>query len=324
MRTLITGGSGFIGTELTRALLDAGDEVIVLDVVPPKLEHPRLRFCEGSVVDDVPSLFSLIRQVDRVVHLASHVGIWHYIDEAEETVSIILDGTRNVLTCLRTVPRPLLLASTSEAYGKGIVYPMREGGDARFGPSEATRWVYGQAKALAESLALAASRRDGLDVKIVRPFNVVGPGQHEDSGLIFPSFAKRVRDGLPLLVHGDGSQTRTYCHVRDLVRGMVRLLEEPTASGKVVNLGGPEEVTVREIAETFVRRAGEVFGLSASWEAVPYTEVYPEGFEDISRRVPDLSRAEYLIGWKVRELIPVEAIIDETLQAVLSPTTVSG
>lgn len=323
MRTLITGGSGFIGTYLSEALLAQGDEVTILDLVPPTLEHPRLRFCQGSVVDDPASIWSLVRQADRVVHLASHVGIWHYLDQPEETVSIILDGTRPLLKACADLDRPLMFLSTSEAYGKGVTFPMREDGDIRFGSTDKTRWVYGLSKALAENLARAAARLHGLDVRIVRPFNVVGPGQSMASALVFPSFVRAVVEGRPLPVHGDGSQTRTYCHVRDLTQGIVRLMETPGASGHAVNLGNTREVTVLELARMFVS-AAEVAGVGASIEMVPYEDVYPAGFEDTMRRVPDVSLAERLIGWSVPDLVPVEQIVSETVVHELAAARVTA
>lgn len=315
MKVLITGGSGFIGTHLTHALLARGDEVTVLDPDPPTLSHPSLSYMPGSVGDRYA--WELADGADYVIHLASLVGVHYYLERPEETVGTIIDGTSTIMAACQHYGIPLLMLSTSEAYGKGAQLPMEEDGDLLFGPTHRTRWVYGMAKALSESLALAAHARGELDVRIVRPFNVVGPGQREESQLVFPSFLRAVTRGEPIIVHGDGTQTRTYCHVRDLVRGLLALMATPAASGQVVNLGSRRQVTVRGLAKMFAAEAAR-HGLEAEIQYVPYQEAFPAGFEDTRERWPSVARAEELIGWDVLALTPVEEIVRETVTLALA------
>lgn len=318
MRHLITGGSGFIGTALARHLLDAGHHVTTLDRATPlphphrhEYHHERLADVLGDV-RDAALVSMLVQRVDRVWHLASRVGVRHYIESAHDTVSTTLDGAAAVIDACAKHGRPLMLASTSEAYGKPVKLPMHELDDIRFGDTGTTRWVYGMAKALSEQLALAAHRHHGLDVRIFRPFNIVGPGQNPDSGLIFPSYAQAIIDGTAIKVHGDGQQTRTFCGVSDLVSGIVRLSEAPHAAGVVVNLGSPVEVPVIEVADAFAYEASRQ-GRPTPTRMVPYEHDYPEGFEDTRRRVPDLSRARELIGWHPELLTPLHALVRWTV-----------
>mgnify|MGYP003783769721 CR=1 FL=1 len=250
--------------------------------------------------------------MDRVWHLASRVGVRHYIDSPGDTVSTTLSGAAAIIDACTKHGRPLMLASTSEAYGKGVKLPMHELDDIRFGDTGTTRWVYGMAKALSEQLALDYHRKHGLDVRIFRPFNIVGPGQSPESGLIFPSYAQAIIDGTAIKVHGDGSQTRTFCGVSDLVSGIIRLADAPNAAGKVVNIGSPEEMPVIDVADAFAYEASRQ-GRPTPIRMVHYDHVYPEGFEDTMRRVPDLSRARELIGWDPRMLTPLHALVRWTV-----------
>lgn len=328
MKVLITGGAGFIGSTLATRFLAGGHNVTVLDNVlgharlPSPNQHPGRLHYLGVDIRTYPGLLDYIANTDLVVHLASHVGIRHYIGQTRVTIDTIVLGTERVIDACVAARVPLLMTSTSEAYGKGVRVPMQERDDLRFGATTVPRWVYGMAKALSEHLALDAATHQGLEVRIIRPFNIVGPGQRLDSGLIFPVFADQVRRGVPLTVHGSGLQTRTFCGVDDFVDGLLRLAACPEAAGQVVNLGSDRETTMREVAETFAQTAEESFSRSVQIDHIPYTETYPTGFEDALRRVPDLSRAQALIGWDSDDLTPLPDLVRATLADVLGSVAV--
>lgn len=315
MRHLITGGAGFIGSALAQRLLAAGEVVTILDtrLYDGEQEHTpdRLKLALGDVRDRA-LVNTLVAEADRVWHLASNVGVRHYIDRPRDTVSITLAGAEVIIDACVKHGRTLLMASTSEAYGKPEKLPMAEHDDIRFGPTDTARWVYGMAKALAEQLALDAYRRHGLDVRIFRPFNIVGPGQDPNSGLIFPSYARAIAQRDALVVHGDGRQTRTFCDVQDLVTGLQRLAQAEDAAGEVINIGSPVETSIIAVAESFAYEAARL-GVPVPVRIVPYEHDYPHGFEDTRRRVPDLTRAEMLLGWHPPSLRPLHSIVRRTV-----------
>ncbi len=313
-RVLVTGGAGFIGSHLVEALLARGDHVTVIDDLSTgrwaNLEHvaadPRLRVIVASAAErDL-----LEREVpghDLVYHLASAVGVRLVVDQPVRTVETIFLATHVVLAAAARYRRPVVLTSTSEVYGNSPRLPFREDDDVVMGPTEKRRWAYACAKALDEFLALAHFTETRLPVFVVRLFNTVGPRQSPHYGMVLPSFVRRALEGRPLEVYGTGEQRRCFCHVADVVEGLLRLPEVEAARGKVINLGSQEEVTIRGLAERVVALTGSASPI----ELVPYEAAYGQGFDDMQRRVPDLGRAESLLGWAPRTRL------DDTIRAVV-------
>lgn len=301
MRTVITGGAGFIGSHLTRHLLEAGDEVTVLDNfstgtaanLAELSRDPRLTVVEGSVLDR-STVGQLILGADRVFHLAAAVGVRLIVEEPLAGLRTNLHGTENVLdACLDSGAR-LLLASTSEIYGKNTSDRLGEDSDRVLGSPLLSRWTYAAAKGIDESFAHAYWTQFGLSVAIVRLFNTVGPGQTGRYGMVVPNLVGQALRGEPLTVFGSGHQTRCFSYVGDVVPAMVRLDEEPRARGQAVNLGGAVEISINELA----LRVLHITGSSSRIVHVPYEQAYAPGFEDMQRRVPDNTLAHTLIGFE--------------------------
>ena len=301
MHYLITGGCGFIGSHLSEKLLAAGHDVTVLDDLSTgkiaNVQHlesnPKFRILIGSVTDR-ELVHESVRSSNAVYHLASAVGVKLIMDKPVETIDTIVTGTQIVLEQANRYRKPLLLTSTSEVYGKSTAVPFEEDGDRLSGPTTKHRWAYACAKALDEFLAMAYWKSSNLPVVVVRLFNTVGPRQTGQYGMVVPNFVQRALQGEPLQVHGDGQQSRCFCHVRDVVRGLVGLMECELARGQVVNLGSTEEVTILELA----RRVIETTKSSSTIEHMTYAAAYGEGFEDMLRRVPAIEKANKLIGWQ--------------------------
>ncbi|QDV23939.1 GDP-mannose 4,6-dehydratase [Aureliella helgolandensis] len=300
MRYLVTGGCGFIGSHLTETLLAAGHRVTVLDDLSTGCienlsaveREPSLRILVGSVTDEA-LVHEAIRDCDAVFHLASAVGVKLIMDKPVETIDTIVTGTQVVLKQANRYRKPLLLTSTSEVYGKSTQVPFEEDGDRLSGPTTKHRWAYACAKALDEFLAIAYWKTTRLPVVVVRLFNTVGPRQTGQYGMVIPTFVKQARSGVPIQVHGDGGQTRCFCHVTDVVKGLVGLLACQAAYGEVVNLGATEEISILDLAEKIVSETKS----SSEVVRIPYEEVYGEGFEDMRRRVPSIDKARGLIDW---------------------------
>lgn len=311
MHYVITGGAGFIGSALTQRLVDAGHQVMVIDT---DLEHAR--FGRHAAINphalDVRSYHTLafvIKHygVDHVIHLASKVGVNHYRTEHADMVSTIIAGTQNVVdSCVAAGNVPLTIASTSEVYGMQPAL-MRESSDAVFGRS--WRWSYGMAKAIGEQIALDAHRMHGLPVRIIRPFNVVGPQQSAEGGLVFPTFARQALGGGPITVHGDGNQSRTFVDIDDFVNGWIALMHHPAMIGRVVNLGGQQSVTINRLAHLFAVATG------ATVTRIPHSDVYGDAFEDTRHRAPDLTLADDLTGWLRMPKVSLRETIARTLAA---------
>lgn len=300
MRTLVTGGAGFIGSHLVERLLHDGHEVLAVDDLSTGsrsnlacvADHGRMGFVWGSILDAV-LLDGLVRQVDTVFHLAAAVGVKTIVDDPLGSLRTNLRGTENVLdSALRRGAR-VLVASTSEVYGHNTADALPEDALRILGSPLTSRWSYAEAKAIDETLAYAYWRYESLPTVIVRPFNIVGPRQTGRYGMVIPRFVGQALRGEPLTVYGDGTQTRCFCHVDEIVGALVALVEHPDAYGNVFNLGRPDEVSIEALA----RRVIELSGSSSGVRYVPYSEAYPEGFEDMNRRVPDVSRARALIGF---------------------------
>jgi len=303
MRVLITGGAGFIGSHLAEALLAAEHEVSVLDnlstgsmdnIVHLK-GHPRFRYTIDSVTNE-PLLAEHIDLCDTVVHLAAAVGVKLIVEAPVHTIETNVHGTEVVLKHANKKKKLVVIASTSEVYGKNSVVPFREDADLVLGPTAKHRWAYACSKAIDEFLALAYWKEKKLPVVIVRLFNTVGPRQTGRYGMVIPRFVQQALAGEPMTVFGDGSQSRSFTHVDDVVGALVSLIQEPRAIGDVFNVGNRTEITILELAE----RIKAITGSASSIVRIPYDEAYEHGFEDMPRRVPDLTKLNQLIGYQPR------------------------
>lgn len=301
MRTLITGGAGFIGSHLTDHLLGMGDSVTVLDDfstgsranLVEAARNPRFRLVEGSVLDR-GLVHEVVAGSDRVFHLAAAVGVRRIIEQPLQGLRTNIHGTENVLDAALDVGAVMVLASTSEIYGKNTADSLSEDSDRILGSPLTARWTYAAAKGIDEAFAHAYWCEFGLRVCIARLFNTVGPRQTGRYGMVVPNLVGQALRGEPLTVFGDGRQTRCFSYVGDIVPALVHLAEKPAAYGQAFNLGGPREVSILGLAERIV----EVLGSTSSIELVPYEQAYGAGFEDMQRRVPDNTRAEQLFGFR--------------------------
>ncbi len=298
---LVTGGAGFIGSHLVERLLEDGASVTVLDDLSSGSlanlgrvrSHPRFRFVRGSVTDRA-ALDEAAAGRDRIFHLAAVVGVRRAVEQAVDAQRNLLHGTESVLECARSFGLPVVLASSSEVYGKGVSVPFHEDDDLRLGSPAHARWGYGAAKAMGEFLARSYQDAFGVRVAVVRLFNTIGPRQASTGGMVVPRFVRQALRGEPMTVYGDGEQRRCFTDVRDTVEALVRLARVPEAYASVVNVGSDHEVRILDLAHE-VRVHCES---SSEVRIVPYREAYPRGFEDVRRRVPDLSRLERWTGFR--------------------------
>jgi UDP-glucose 4-epimerase len=314
MRTLITGGAGFIGSHLADRLLAEGHTVFVLDDLSTgsfeNIAHlkgrPGFQYTIDSVVNE-RALAEFVDQCDTVYHLAAAVGVRLIVEAPVRTIETNVHGTEVVLKQAAKKGKMVLIASTSEVYGKSTDVPFREDGDLALGATSRHRWAYACSKALDEFLALAYWREKKLPVVIVRLFNTVGPRQTGRYGMVVPTFVQQALAGDPITVYGDGAQTRCFTDVSDVVSALVSLPQESRAVGGVFNVGNTEEVSIRRLAE----RVKALAGSPSPIVNVPYDEAYAEGFEDMPRRVPDIGKVSALIGYRPR------VDLDETLRRVI-------
>jgi UDP-glucose 4-epimerase len=301
MKILITGGAGFIGSHLADKLIEAGNEITVIDNlstgrysnVAHLEDRPGFRLIIDTVLNE-RLMEELIRETDRVYHMASAVGVRLIMERPVQTIETIFRGTDVVLGFCSRYRKRVLIPSTSEVYGKGASVPFRENDDLLTGATEKHRWAYACAKTLDEFLALAHWKETRLPVVIVRLFNTVGPRQSGQYGMVVPRFVHAAVRNEPIEVHGDGTQSRCFGHVTDVVEGLVKLLETPECFGQVINLGNDEEVSIKELAE----RAQKLTNSTSDIRYLSYEEVYGDGFEDMQRRVPSLEKARKLIGYR--------------------------
>lgn len=298
---LITGGAGFIGSYLAEKLLADGYTVtIVDDLSTGRLENiAALETNPGfrSVIEDIRNLQvmdRLVSECDVIFHMAAAVGVEKIISQPIATIEINIGGTEVVLQTARRYRKKVLLASTSEVYGKGVRFPFSEDDDTLMGPTIRSRWSYAASKAIDEFLGLAYHKEVGLPVVIFRLFNTVGPRQSGQYGMVLPRFVQSALTGKPINVYGDGQQSRCFCNVRDAVKAIVALAQVDDAVGQVYNIGSQEEVSILELAQRVKARAGS----ESEIRFVPYEQAYESGFEDFRRRVPNIAKIQAAIAWQ--------------------------
>jgi len=312
---LVTGGAGFVGSSLVEALLVRGDLVVVLDNLStgrlrnlePVEKHENLRIVHGSVLDEL-MVDGLVHECDEVVHLAAAVGVRLIVEQPLRSFTTNIRGSEIVIEAAHRYRRPILVTSTSEIYGKNSQVPLAETADRVLGSPSVARWAYSTAKAVDEILAYAYHRERGLPTRVVRLFNTVGPRQSPAYGMVIPRLVRQAVAGEPLTVYGDGRQTRCFCHVSDVVDGLLRLLDHPESVGDVFNLGSDEEISVRDLAERII----EVTGSTSTVQLIPYEDAYTVGFEDMQRRVPDTRKVRDLTGWQPTRNL--DDILRETIE----------
>jgi UDP-glucose 4-epimerase len=323
MKALITGGAGFVGSHLAEALLGRGDEVHVIDNLSTgsieNVEHlkgnSRFHYTIDSVLNE-PVLAELVDRAEVVFHLAAAVGVRLIVESPVNTIETNVHGTEMVLKLANKKRKKVLLTSTSEVYGKANAVPFREDGDLVMGPTSKGRWSYACSKAIDEFLALAYHKEKRLPVVVARLFNTVGPRQTGRYGMVVPNFVKQALLGHPLGVFGDGTQTRCFTYVTDVVGQLIALAEEPRAVGEVWNVGNDrEEVTIHDLARRVVLRTSS----RSAIELVPYDRAYEEGFEDMLRRVPDLSKLRALTGYEPK--VHLDEILDRVVTYFTSDAT---
>jgi len=314
MKALITGGAGFIGSHLAERLLELDHEVFIIDNLwTGRLENlekiqndERVHLVVDTILNE-SVMNELIFKVDHIYHLAAAVGVMNIMDNPVETLDINVKGTETVLRLANRFKKKVLVASTSEIYGKHLEHSLKEDDNRVMGTVKKRRWAYACSKTLDEFLALAYHDEKKLPVVIARLFNTVGPRQSGRYGMVMPIFVQRALLGKPIVVYGDGTQTRSFAHVKDVVEGLIRLMEEPRAEGDVFNVGNDEEVSIQALAE----KVKEMTGSASEIEYMSYEKAYGPGFEDMERRCPDLEKIKALIGYEPTQ--DLQAIIQSVI-----------
>lgn len=314
MKVFITGGAGFIGSHVADALIDRGDTVLILDDLSTgsmeNIDHlvgqDGFEYRIGSATD-VPLVSELVDRCDATIHLAAAVGVKLIVEKPVHTIETNVRATEVVLGAAAKKQKLVVLASTSEVYGKGIKIPFSEEDDLKLGSTSHSRWAYACSKALDEWLALAYYHEKHVPVIVIRFFNTVGPRQTGRYGMVLPTFASQAVAGEPITVYGTGEQSRCFGHVRDAIDAVFRLMDTEAAIGEVVNVGTDREVTIRQLAE-MVRDAA---GSQSDIVRVPYSKAYAEGFEDLERRVPDVQKLERLTGFRFSRSL--EEVVEEVV-----------
>lgn len=314
MKVFITGGAGFIGSHVADALIDRGDTVLILDDLSTgsmeNIDHlvgrDGFEYRIGSATD-VPLVSELVDRCDVTIHLAAAVGVKLIVEKPVHTIETNVRATEVVLGAAAKKQKLVVLASTSEVYGKGIKIPFSEEDDLKLGSTSHSRWAYACSKALDEWLALAYYREKHVPVIVTRFFNTVGPRQTGRYGMVLPTFVSQAVAGEPITVYGTGEQSRCFGHVRDATDAVFKLMDTEAAIGQVVNVGTDREVTIRQLAE-MVRDAA---GSQSDIVHIPYAEAYAEGFEDLERRVPDVQKLERMTGFRFSRSL--EQIVDEVV-----------
>jgi UDP-glucose 4-epimerase len=301
MKSLITGGAGFIGSHLGERLLEKGDEVYVidnfstgrLDNIQHLLSESRFHLTVGTILNE-KTVEPLVQTCERIFHLAAAVGVRLIIESPVDTIETNILGTEIVLRLANKCKRKVLIASTSEVYGKGNHVPFSEEDDRTYGPTIKSRWSYATSKAVDEFLTLAYFHEKKLPVVIARLFNTIGPRQTGSYGMVVPSFVQQTLLGHPITVYGDGEQTRCFTYVDDVVSALLQLMEHPQAVGEVFNVGNSEEISINDLASLVKKLVGG----DSEIIHIPYDEAFEKGFEDMQRRVPNTTKIKKLIGFK--------------------------
>lgn len=327
-RYLITGGAGFIGSHLVEALLARGDDVSVLDTLSTgrlsnlagARDNDRFTFAQGSVLDEL-AVDEAVRGCDVVVHLAAAVGVKLIVEQPLYSLTTNIKGAISVLEAAHRYRRKVMVASSSEIYGKNKSDTLDEQADRVLGSLAVARWAYSTSKAVDEMFAYAYHRERDLPTIVVRLFNTVGPRQSSAYGMVIPRLVRQALAGEPLTVFGAGTQTRCFCHVSDVVRGLVGLLDEPGAVGDVFNVGSTEEISIEQLAKLIIASTGS----SSSIVHMPYDVAYEVGFEDMARRVPDVTKMRALTGWRAeRHLVDVLDDVIAEVQAERAAFALTG
>ena len=298
MKYLVTGGAGFIGSHLVERLIERGDQVVILDNLSTGMLK-NLSTVEGKVIFhncnilDRAIIEKLVAECDYVVHLAAALGVFNIVNKPLESLKTNLQGTETVLESADKYKKSVLIASTSEIYGKNEKVPLSEDDDRVIGNPLKSRWSYSEAKAVDESLAYFYYLENRLPIRIVRLFNTVGPRQVGHYGMVVPRFVSAALKNEPLSVYGSGDQIRCFCHVDDAVRALLLVMDSDKAVGEVFNVGNNQQISIMELA----KRVIELTGSFSTIEKIAYEKAYPEGFEDMQRRVPDISKIKQVLGW---------------------------
>ena len=298
MNYLITGGAGFIGSHLAEKLIARGDQVVVLDNLSTGSTSnfagisEKIKFEQGNILDrDI--IDKLVAESDYVVHLAAALGVLNIVNKPLESLRTNLQGSEVVLEACNKYRKPVLVASTSEIYGKNDKVPLNEEDDRIIGHPLKSRWSYSEAKAVDESLAYFYYLENKLLIRIVRFFNTVGPRQVGHYGMVVPRFVSAALANTPLFVYGSGNQIRCFCHVDDAVRALLLVMDSDKAIGQVFNVGNNQQISIMDLAKKVI----DITGSSSKVEKIAYEDAYPDGFEDMQRRVPDISKIKQALGW---------------------------
>lgn len=313
-RYLVTGGAGFIGSHVCDALVARGDSVVVLDNLSTGISHnldqlvghPSFDFISGSILD-ANLVSTVVSSVDHVLHFAAAVGVFTIVDKPLESLTTNLRGTENVLEAAAKFGKPVLIASSSEIYGTAGSdgRALNEESDRIVGSPLKSRWSYSEAKAIDESMAIFYHLERGLPVRLIRFFNTVGPRQVGSYGMVVPRFVEAALNGAPLSVYGTGNQSRCFCHVYDAVSAVLAIIDSDKAIGQVFNVGNDVEITIGELAKKVI----DITKSHSSIEMIPYEDAYAPGFEDMQRRIPDISKIKSVIGWSPK--LGLEEIIKD-------------
>jgi UDP-glucose 4-epimerase len=315
MRVFITGGAGFIGSHLADALIARGDAVTILDNLstgsPANIAHleGKVELVQGDI-RDAALIEKLMAPADLVLHMAAALGVNTILEKTIESVSINFTGSEVVLNAATKLKKRIIIASTSEIYGKNPAQPLHEESDRVVGAPQKIRWTYSDAKALEEAIAHSLHTTQGLKVTTVRLFNTVGPRQTGRYGMVLPRFVQAALNNEPITIYGDGSQSRVFCHVQDAVKAILTLAATDSTIGDVFNVGGVGETTVKELAEKIIARTHSTSTITYT----PYADAYPVGFEDMQRRVPDITKIKKTINWAPANTL--DSIIDDVASSM--------
>jgi UDP-glucose 4-epimerase len=298
MRVLVTGGAGFIGSHLADALIARGDQVVALDNFSTgstaNIKHITKNFeiIDGDI-RNVDLINDTTKDVDLVFHMAAALGVNTILESPLESISTNIAGSEVVLNAAATHKKRILIASTSEIYGKNPKQPLKETDDRVVGSPQKIRWSYSDAKAIEEAMAFSLNQEKGLKVTTARLFNTVGPRQSAHYGMVVPRFVRSALKNEPISIYGDGTQSRVFCHVHDAIEALLALVGTDKTVNEVYNVGGTGEITIKELAETVIKETSS----QSSIEFIPYEKAYALGFEDMQRRVPDISKIKQDLGW---------------------------